>query len=314
MSSEHLDDQRKTISSVNRDSTSYLLGRLFKKQPWGTTAFLLIAGTGIASLFGLPSRLSWGVIIWGLLAILIVSEIQHERSKKAAPDYKPAKSMWTGWWSVCTAIAIIVGGLTGQSFFPSQEQSQKRKATYDSASKLMTMPGEKTEQYWKATVFKLHNLRFPQPTNEQETSGAFVRQLHEELSSAVEEARQFQSRNTSAAFVDDELKELVERHLQIDELCLNVLQEAMMLAKQRDLPVDQASVKERIEQGNTDIERILSSQMTISQYANKYSMPQDLAKKILRIELLRVEQLEEIKAMQNRLQQVYSEKQFLLPQ
>lgn len=313
MSSENLNHRNEKCHSENQ-STSYLLGKLISRMPWTIAAVTLVTGVGIATLLGLPHDWAWGMICWGLLAILLISGIYHERINMEKSQKDDSKSMWKGWWGVCTAIAIITCALTGQSITPSQKQARERQDAIHNSEKLLEVPARNAEQHWKATVADLHDLRFPEPLNDSEPAGDYYRRLYTQMKSAVEKSRRFQANNALSWPANEGLLQMSERHLLIDEKFIKVLEKAINLAENRGLPIDQAPVSERIEQGRNELESILSSEKTSREIAQEYSVPEEIVKELVEIEVLRANQLEEIELMQARMKAYYPSRSFPLPE
>lgn len=303
-------------------TTSYLLGRLLRQRPWMSASIILVVSVGLSSLLGLSRDWAWGIICWGLLIILVVSGIQKERAEKSSPDYLPRKSMWRGWWGACTAVAILICGLTGQDIFQSQRDQRQRRESAEASARLLQWHEQQnlheqakqlaaTEGYWKVAVSDLHTLRFPVPNDEDQSAPDFYISLSHDLNEAIERAELNHEKNGD--FVDEDLKNMAVRHFQIDKEVLTFAQKVIGIAKSRGLPTNQKSAAESIGEGQRLMERLASDEVSPDQVADEWGLPPEMIEQAIRLEYLRNQQHEEIEAMQEQLRDKLPNGRFLLP-
>lgn len=162
-----------------------------------------------------------------------------------------------------------------------------------------------TVDYWTQTVANLHTTRF-KVADETEPSSQYYRRYIKQMLQNLSQARMVNTTN-----VDVDLREMVKRHLDLDQRLTRLLMQARNLGEKMNVADQPTSIGETIKRGFQFYEQVATDPSKLAGIEDP--KVRDLLLRMVELEEARLEQLREIELMQVRLQERYYPGQFPLP-
>ena len=163
-----------------------------------------------------------------------------------------------------------------------------------------------TATYWRKTVASLHSLRFS-PALGDEPAVQFCTRSIDAHQAAISRARRASSQN-----VDRELREMVTRHLALDEEYLELATKGLTIANERGAHADMTSIRQRTEEGERFLAEFGDDPTGLEDAVDAELLP--IAQRMIEVEVIRFDQLREIEIMQATLKERYRGSDFSLPE
>lgn len=318
-------DQPAVLPASTDDPLSWWV----KSKPLRITLFCFAGWGALVLTYQLISALG-EFAAWFLLAIVCIALAATYRSWKPGLDRWFARvlpephSKSEEVWIYCRAIIMnIIGAVIGMGIFryiqqedqqdqllrnparfPSQRVSSENSTTSINQNYEQAQRRELTRLYWQAAVANLHVLRFTTPTGEQ-SAAEYMKEYFDEL-----DARVHLAKATSTHHVEPDLLQMAQRHLALDEQCLQLKPQLEQLQGQSKKSADTT-----LDEGNSAWLFARTLLQLDPELLNKIlaGPERELVKKVLEIEEQREGQLREIEIMQAVLRERLPGTPFSLP-
>ena len=259
--------------------------------------------------------------LWGFLALLFMIALFWGTYAYIAGMVKKKNT-----WGIIFAMVIVSCGLAKLNRDQERARWTSRVPTHRGPLRLPTTPSPNsnlrgvtpgsgstedaraltTATYWQKTVASLHSLRFS-PASGDEPAGQFYTRLIDAYQAAVSRARSASGQN-----VDQELVEMVTRHLALDDECLELLANVQAIAKARGVPADMTPIGQRAEEGERFLTEFGDDPSRLEDVVDAELLP--IAQRMIKVEVIRFDQLREIEVMQATLKERYRGSDFSLPE